>query len=148
KYRVSADDLNAPEGQLEARLVRDDMPRDAAEAIATLRSAIQKEYERLSAAGSAIDSTLKKPIQSAGHTALRGVADTEKRIVSQLKKQNEIVVQQIAKARVSLFPLGKPQERVLNVVPYLIRYGSSFIDSAMERCTEWTERLESTLRET
>jgi bacillithiol biosynthesis cysteine-adding enzyme BshC len=144
KYGIAADDLNAPEGQLEARLLRDEMPSDAVRAIANLRSALNTEYESLAAAASGIDSTLEKPVHSAGHNALRGVADVEKRIISQLKKQNEIVVQQLAKARISLFPLGKPQERVLNIVPFLVRYGPSFIDSAYESCLEWAGALETT----
>jgi bacillithiol biosynthesis cysteine-adding enzyme BshC len=147
KYEIAGDELNAPEGQLEARLVRDEMPSDASLAIEALRSVIDTEYERLSAAASHIDSTLEKPVRSAGHSAMRGVADVEKRIVSQLKKQNDIVVQQLAKARLSLFPLGKPQERVLNIVPYLIRYGSSFLDSALDCCVEWIGTLETTLGE-
>jgi len=147
KYGIPADDLNAPEGQLEGRLVRDEMPGDAAVAIERLRSVIDTEYERLAAAASGIDSTLRKPVLSAGHNAVRSVADVEKRIVSQLKKQNDIVVQQLAKARLSLFPFGKPQERILNIVPYLIRYGSPFLDSAMDCCIEWSGSLETTCGE-
>jgi uncharacterized protein YllA (UPF0747 family) len=71
-------------------------------------------------------------VQAAQNNALSGVADIEKRIVTHLKKQNDIVVQQLAKARHNLFPLGKSQERVFNVVAYLIRYGPAFLDNVLE----------------
>jgi len=132
KYGIAVGDLAGPDGQLEASLVRDDMPAEAVEAIARLREAIGAEYERIRASAENVDPTLQKTVQSAEHSALGGVADVEKRIVAHLKKRNAIVGQQIAKARHNLYPLGRPQERVFNVVPYLIRYGSAFLDAALE----------------
>ena len=132
KYGIAVGDLAGPDGQLEASLVRDDMPGEAVEAITRLREAIGVEYDRIRAAAERVDPTLQKTVRSAEHSALGGVADVEKRIVAHLKKQNAIVGQQIAKARHNLYPLGRPQERVFNVVPYLIRYGSAFLDAALE----------------
>ncbi len=132
KYGISADDLRAQEGQLEASLVRADMPAEATHAMTVLRRALGTEYQRLREAAERVDPTLRKPVQAAQNNALSGVADIEKRIVTHLKKQNDIVVQQLAKARHNLFPLGKPQERVFNVVAYLIRYGPAFLDKVLE----------------
>ncbi|CAM2828375.1 bacillithiol biosynthesis cysteine-adding enzyme BshC [Paenibacillus sediminis] len=49
-----------------------------------------------------------------------------------LAKQNEAGLRQLDRIYHSLFPLGKPQERVYNVFYYLNRYGYSFIDLLME----------------
>ncbi len=147
KYDLEPDDLR-DEGRAESRLAREDMPADAADALSHLRGHLGEEYGRLERAAGAIDPTLKKPIASARNAALASVNDVEKRIVAHLKKGNDIVVQQIAKARHNLFPHGHPQERVFNVTPYLIRYGSGFIDAALDECRRWTRTLESTIRET
>ena len=144
KFGIAAEELDAPEGQLEARMVRDEMPDDAAAALKTLRKTLDCEYERLAEAAGVLDQTLKKPVQSAGRGALRNLADVEKRLIAHLKKRNEIVVQQLAKARHNLYPLKRPQERVLNVVPFLIRYGDSFVDQVFEHCAEWSAALETT----
>jgi uncharacterized protein YllA (UPF0747 family) len=48
--------------------------------------------------------------------------DVEKKVVHSLKRENDIALAQIAKARAHLFPLGRPQERVLNPFYYLARY--------------------------
>lgn len=136
KYGISADAVNGPEGQLEAALVRADLPPAAAEALQSLRTTLGREYERLTEAAVGVDPTLRKPIESAKHSALAGLNDVEKRLVGHLKQQNEIMVKQLAKARQNLFPLGKPQERVLNVVPYLVRYGPAFVREALTACEQ------------
>lgn len=147
KYGIAPDDLSAPEGQLEQRLVRDELPEAAHEALTALRRAIQEHYGTLLEAATGIDPTLKKPIQSAQNGALAGTRDAEKRIVHHLKQANEVLVQQLAKARNNLFPLGRPQERVLNVVPYLARYGSAYVEQGLAAAEAWLRTLEPTERD-
>jgi len=52
----------------------------------------------------------------------------EKKIVQAAKKQNDIAVGQVRKAEDHLYPKGHLQERVFNVVPYLLKYGPAFVD--------------------
>ncbi len=134
KYGVTADDLRLPEGQLEARLVRQEMPTQAQVALAELRAVLQREYGRLEEAVREIDPTLVRPVHSARNEALVASRELEKKIVHHLKQKNEILVAQLAKARCNLFPLGKPQERVLNIIPYLVRYGQEFLAEASAVC--------------
>lgn len=143
KYDIPADALDAPEGRLEQSLVRDDMPATAQDALSALRRTIDREYDRLRDAATEVDPTMRKPVDAARHQALKGTHDVEKRLVSHLKQQNEILLQQLAKARHNLFPLGKPQERVFTAAPYLIRYGrASFLDGAFAEATAWMRALE------
>ena len=50
-----------------------------------------------------------------------------------MKRQNEISLSQLEKAQHNLYPLGKPQERVLNPFYYLVRYGPELIPTLLER---------------
>lgn len=134
KFGITADALNRPEGQLEAELVRGEIPATAREALDALRLTIGREYDRLTEATLAIDPTLRKPVESTKHSGLASLTDIEKRLVSHLKQQNAILLSQLAKARNNLFPQGRPQERVLNVTPYLIRYGPAFVRDALAAC--------------
>jgi bacillithiol biosynthesis cysteine-adding enzyme BshC len=143
KFGVTVEDLAAPEGQLEASLVRDDIPEGAAAAIASIRSVLEQDYEQLATAVGQVDVTLEKPVRASRQNSLRSLADIEKRLISHLKKQNATVVQQLEKARRNLLPLGIPQERVLNVVPFLVRYGEAFLKLAVESCEEWVAPLET-----
>lgn len=142
KYQIDADDLDAPEGQLERSLVQEEMPAPARDALRILRETIDREYDRLADAAVGVDPTLKKPVASSRHQALKSTDDVEKRIVSHLKQQNEILMQQLAKARHNLFPLGRPQERVFTAAPYLIRYGHGFLERTLDAAASWMDALE------
>lgn len=52
----------------------------------------------------------------------------EKKILKASKKQNDILIQQLYKVKNNVYPTNHLQERVLNIVPYLIKYGYPFID--------------------
>jgi len=139
KYDLSLDDLQLPEGQLEQRLVRGELSPDAQTALATLRDTIEREYDVVRDSAMTVDPTLRKPVESARNTALSGVRDVEKRIVSHLKQRNETLVQQVARTRAALFPLGKPQERVLCVPPFLTRYGDAFRTTVYAEVGRWAK---------
>jgi bacillithiol synthase len=140
---ITPDDLQLPEGQLEQRLVRGDLPADVDGALATLRSVVTEEYDRLGAAAATIDPTMRKPVESSRNAALVGLRDIEKRIVSHLKQRNDTLVQQVASARQALVPLGRPQERVFSIVPFLVRYGRAFLDDARRAAGVWAAALEA-----
>lgn len=146
KYGLQPTDLRPPAGPLERRLVRGDMPESVLAALRTLRDVIPREYAGLRQGAVSIDPTLKRPVESAQHAALAGLQDIEKRILAHLTQQNDIVAQQLAKSRRSLYPLDKPQERVLNVVSYLVRYGPPFLAALQGAAERWAGALEPGLR--
>jgi len=143
KFGIVPDDLRLPEGQLEQRLVRGDLPDAAAAALAAIRDTVEREYGALRDAAAEVDPTLQKPVESARNAALAGAREIEKRLVGHLKQRNETLVQQVARARLALYPLGKPQERVLGVPPFLVRYGQPFLTSALEAVRAWARALEA-----
>jgi bacillithiol biosynthesis cysteine-adding enzyme BshC len=147
KYDINIEDLNLPDGQLEADILREKVPADVTEVLRRLSETIKSEYGTLAEAAERLDGALKKPVAAAEHGALRDLAGVEKKIVSHLKQLNETTVRQLASARTSFFPLGKLQERVFNVVPYLVRYGDEFLDGAYAQCRDWAGTLETTTGE-
>lgn len=48
-----------------------------------------------------------------------------------MEKQNEAALRQWERIELSLMPLGKPQERVYNMMYYLNRYGPAWLDELM-----------------
>jgi len=143
KYELQPEDLDRPEGQLEQELVKDAVPDEGQQALSALRAVIEQEFGRLDRVSGAIDPTLAKPIKSARNSSFAAVNDIEKRLVAHLKQTNDVLVQQIAKARSNLYPLGKPQERVLNPVPYLVRYGRAYVTDALAAAQGWLDSLEA-----
>jgi len=55
----------------------------------------------------------------------------ERRLVAAAKRQHADVMEEIATARGSLYPFGTPQERMLNFVPLLARYGPALQDDML-----------------
>jgi bacillithiol biosynthesis cysteine-adding enzyme BshC len=52
----------------------------------------------------------------------------KKKILQAAKKQSSMAVQQLLKVKNNIYPDNHLQERVLNVVPFLIKYSTTFID--------------------
>ena len=52
----------------------------------------------------------------------------EKKIRQAAAKKSETAVRQLGKAAIDLYPNERLQERVFNIVPYLIKYGFAFLE--------------------
>jgi uncharacterized protein YllA (UPF0747 family) len=76
-------------------------------------------------------------VESARNAALGGMQDIEKKIVAALKRTNETLVGQLARARSALFPSGQPQERVLTYASMAIRYGPALLTALADEVARW-----------
>jgi uncharacterized protein YllA (UPF0747 family) len=92
--------------------------------------AIAREYEALASAAEDIDPTLRDWILGRRNRALIDVVKTERKITAHLKKRRADEIRQIRRVSMNLHPDGAPQERVLNVVPFLARYGPGLLRDA------------------
>jgi bacillithiol synthase len=139
KFGVTLEDLLEPGGALEARLVRSQLPTEVVEALARLRAELETGYDAVARSAEEIDPTLARPVQGARQQALAGTQDVEKKLVQHLKRRQETELTQIARARTSVLPGNKPQERVLTVAPFLARYGPSLIPDLAAHIEAWYE---------
>ncbi len=125
-------------GELEARLVRHDLPPEAVATLAALRNGIEQQYGRLLESVVKIDPTLERTVESARNAALAGAQTIEKKLVASLKRlEGETLVRQIARARAAVYPAGQPQERVLTIASFLIRYGPDLVDALEQEVARW-----------
>jgi len=76
--------------------------------------------------------TLKNTVEHVKGRILGQMDGLEKKILQAYKKRNEVIGQQIHKAQNSLYPNNDFQERELNILPYLFKYGLGFIDQLYE----------------
>jgi bacillithiol biosynthesis cysteine-adding enzyme BshC len=141
RFELSARDLERPEGELASAVVRGSLPGHAIATLEGLRAALVDGYAALSEAAVGIEPTLKRPVETARNQALHAVDEVEKRLVGALKRSNEGVLQQLARARTSLYPDGQPQERVLTLASYLARYGRPFLEVLGEAAAAHAGRL-------
>jgi uncharacterized protein YllA (UPF0747 family) len=71
-----------------------------------------------------------------GETNLQKIVEQmeflEAKAVEANQAQYEAAIRQLERIRLSLYPLGKPQERVYNIIGYLNKYGESFLQRLLE----------------
>jgi bacillithiol biosynthesis cysteine-adding enzyme BshC len=137
KFGATLDELLESGQKLEARVIREQLPGEAMAALDALRTTIAAHYETLARSAHDIDPTIEKPIRNLAKQAAAGTEDAEKRLVNHLKKRQATETRQIAHARNMVFPLGKPQERVLTLAPWLARYGPSLLEELLGEITAW-----------
>jgi uncharacterized protein YllA (UPF0747 family) len=129
KHNLTLADFDGRPGALEARLVSESLAPDVDQAFRDTRGQIEEAYARLAAVVARLDPTLERSVTAARNAALAGTHDLEKKLVASLKRANETLVGQLARARAALVPEGKPQERVLTLASFLARYGPTLIDA-------------------
>ncbi len=139
RYGLGLAAFDGKPGELEARLVRAALPAQTADALTALRRELAERYERLGQGVAAIDPTLERTVQSARNAALAGTQEIEKKVVASLKREDETLVRQIARARAAVYPQGEPQERVLTLVSFLIRYGPALVDALWQEVARWAD---------
>jgi bacillithiol biosynthesis cysteine-adding enzyme BshC len=136
KFGLTLEDLSLPEHELAGRLAREEMPPTITKALREMTRALAAGAEELSGAVTAIDPTLRGPVDGFRSQSGQLLADVERKILTSLKRENEVALGQASKARLHLFPLGRPQERVFNPIYYLARYAEGFTEAVNDRARE------------
>ena len=135
KFGLDPESLQRPLHEIMSDMARDEMPEDVRQALGKLESDVAQGSVDLLKAVTNIDPTLKGPVTNARNTALSAFQDAERKIVQSVKRENAVASNQLEVAQRHLFPKGQPQERILTPLYYLVRYGSEFVDSLVERFT-------------
>jgi len=151
KFALAPEELRRPFHEVAAAVAESELPGGVRRALGEIRGALAKGTSSLIEAARAVDPTLKGPIEHARGAALDALADAERKILQAVKRENEVALGQLEKARLHLFPEGKPQERVLSPFYYLFRYGPAFLTAVADRfdppflgATEAAPRLDAT----
>lgn len=135
KFHLTLDTLSRPHHELAGEIAREEIPPDIRKALGEIRGAVGQGTGALLKAAREVDPTLKGPITNARNSSFSAFDEAEKKILQAVKRQNEIALGQLEKAQSNVFPLGQPQERVLNPHYYLTRYGPELIRSLSDAFT-------------
>jgi bacillithiol synthase len=100
-------------------------------ALAHMRAAV----EELAGMTKQIDPTLEKALGATGAGAEKGVEEFAKRLRSALKRKSQTEIDRIESARELLLPARTLQERTLNILYYINKYG-------VDRCRRALEEVE------
>jgi bacillithiol biosynthesis cysteine-adding enzyme BshC len=116
---VTDEELRLAEDELGSLLARRRLPAEVNDRLRALRTALVEGFGGVMDAARGIDPNLDGAIGSRRNRALIEVADAEAKILSHVRKNDRGITDDLPLVRNHLMPLGTPQERVLNVLPYL-----------------------------
>ena len=128
KYGLEIRDLwTQPEGLI-ARVAKNQVPDDLEKAMSRARGDLEETLASLQAKIVAFEPTLMGSLDLA-----RGKMDLqwkflEKKVRQAAVKRDETAGRQLRKAADNIYPNQRLQERVFNIVPYLIKYGDVFLE--------------------
>lgn len=89
-------------------------------------------YESLVYKAANFDKTLVGHVGALERRSILGLEGLEKKLYRALKRKHGESLQKAVKIKSNLFPGGGLQERYENVLPYLAKYGESFLDLLLE----------------
>lgn len=126
---LEIDDLADPHAAL-GSVAREEMDPAVRSAIADLRAGTEQTVARLVAAAPSARMSQRVPAGFGARVA-RQIARLQRRYAAAVKNSDNARVARVVAARASLFPNDGPQERVLNLLPMLARYGPALRDALM-----------------
>ena len=141
KLYLLPEDFRDPH-EVEARVARARLPKRVIDELNATRAQLDERLDALSDAvaegrapvGPAVTGGLRANL-------MRRLDRFERRLIAAAKKEHADIMQEIATARGSLYPLGKPQERSLNFVPLLARYGPMLREEMLAEARAHAARL-------
>ena len=123
---ASPDDLRDPH-KIETRLARESVPEEVSDSLRRLRHDLESDVAALEVSDG--DELIPPAsLQGLRRSLLHRVERTERRYLAAMKRRETKLMRDVGTAAAALYPGGKRQERVLNFVPFLARYGQSLLD--------------------
>ncbi|HEX5726069.1 MAG TPA: bacillithiol biosynthesis cysteine-adding enzyme BshC [Longimicrobiaceae bacterium] len=118
---LEADELAAHEHEVVTRIARGRVPAEVQARLRELRASLVERFGAVIDAAHGIDPNLDLAIGARRNRALLEVAAVERKVLTHVKRRDPALAREVATTRNHLRPRGEPQERVLNLFPYLAR---------------------------
>ena len=139
RYGLQPGDFRDPHA-VESRLARASLPGNISSGLESMQTAVREAVERMrEGEGSDIipDGVLHGLARNVSHRIER----LERRVAASVKRRGNDALRDAAIARGALFPFGQPQERALNIIPLLARYGMALLDDVLVEVRAHASRL-------
>ena len=131
KNELSIEDLFENHENLFSRLSKRAAAGELGDLLKTSRSEINSIFDRLAVKLAEFDPGLKNVAESTKKRVDHQVNILGERAYKAQRSRDDILRNQIKRACMNICPDGKPQERVFNLVQYLVLYGPQFMDDLM-----------------
>lgn len=141
KLQLRPEDLRDPH-EVESRVARAHLPKRVVDELDSVRALVDAKLDELSDAVTEERAPVGPAVTGGLRANLTQRLDRyERRLIAAAKKEHADIMHDIGTARGSLYPLGKPQERGLNFVPMLARYGPGLLNDMLGEARGHAARL-------
>jgi bacillithiol synthase len=118
---------------LQRSLAQRATPDASMDALTILRTQVRRTHETLRASHAGLSpAALDGAVAQVGHR----VARLERRVLAASKRTIDDDLQRVENTQRLLWPHGGPQERAVNLLPWLARYGTPLLDRMLEACDD------------
>lgn len=132
KFGLEPADFERPFHELLTERMRASLPESVTSPLADLEVSVREGYDRLTTGAAEIDPTLERWVQRVRNQALAQIMDAGRKVTRHQKKRSTIEAGQLRRAAYHLGPNGGAQDRTLNALPFLARYGPGLIQDLMD----------------
>ena len=133
RYDVSFEMLQAQDDGVLNRLLSNLLPEEVERTIEETKQAITDHLAAVSVGVAKVDPTLVGAVETTKDRMDRDLKKLGNKIIQAAKRRDETVQRQFRRARSQSFPNGAPQERAVNCIYFLNRYGLQLVDHLIKQ---------------
>jgi len=143
RHNLTLSDLRGEAETLVSSILRQDRAAAFEARLAEAQAALARTFKEVEGLVAEIDPTLKGPAAQAAGQARRQLEGLGKKVIQALKRRDDGLRAQVHRLREHLMPGGRPQERVLCLLPFLVKHGWGLLAAirAAAATPGWTHRL-------
>ena len=131
KNRLKLEDLSGNYEKLFSQLSKNIAEEKLGKLLESSKSGFNEIFKNLAVGLNDFDPNLKNIVESAKKKIDYQISILEERAYKIQRDRDDILRDQIKRACMNIYPDGKPQERVFNIVQYLVLYGLGFVEELM-----------------
>ena len=133
RYDVSFEMLQAQDDGVLNRLLSNLLPDEVDKTIEETKQAITDHLAAVSVGVAKVDPTLVGAVETTKDRMDRDLKKLGGKIIQAAKRRDETLQRQFRRARSQSFPNGDPQERAINCIYFLNRYGLQMVDHVIKQ---------------
>jgi len=135
KIGADVDDFADPHS-VETRVAREQLPSAIVKALKRARTRVESALTDLDQADRSLDVLPPAVVEGAKRQLLHKLDRLERRYIAATKRKGSELLTEVGTARGALYPNGEPQERALNVIPFLAKYGDEVFAAISAKARE------------
>lgn len=128
KLKITNIELGSSKEEIIRQAVSKRLKIDPGKLVPDLESDIQVKLEKLENVFSDLEMSISSSFDRIKRNIKKEIKVLNKKLYSELKRQDEFTVEGINKIYMNIFPDNNLQEREISIISYLNRYGFGFID--------------------